>query len=154
MSLWRMTMSWILRRSICRPTLGSQIGDDASEGNAKICPSAWSKEGSGGGKMDPAALPLSGFLPFYILVRAFLISRTQLSQNLEQTKASGIERVGKSVTSVRSPWLLSTDGLLYRLQNDLKELHPEGFYGCEKVDCDSYLKESAFTTTVKRDAKF
>ena len=64
--------------------------------------------------MDPAALPLSGFLPFYILVRAFLISRTQLSQNLEQTKVSGIERVGislievyggigKSVTSVRSP---------------------------------------------------
>ena len=44
--------------------------------------------------MDPAALPLSGFLPLYILVRAFLISRTQLSRSLEQTKASGIERVG------------------------------------------------------------
>ena len=69
----------------------------------KKCPSAWSKKASGGVKMDPAALPLSGFLPFYILVRAFLISQTQLSQNLEQTKASGIERVGKSVTSVRSP---------------------------------------------------
>ena len=118
-------MSWILWRSICRPTLGSQIGDDASEWHAKICPRAWSKKGSGGGEMDPAALPLSGFLPLYILVRAFLISQTQLSQNLEQTKASGIERVGislievyggvgKSVTSVRSPWLLSTHGLLYR----------------------------------------
>lgn len=45
-------------------------------------------------------------------------------------------------------------GFCIGLQNDLKELHPEGFYGCEKVDCDSYLKESAFTTTVKTDAKF
>ena len=110
---------------MCRPTLGSLIGDDASEWHAKICPSAWSKKGSGGGKMDAAALPLSGFLSFYILVRAFLISQTLLYRSLEQTKASGIERVGvsliqvyervgKSVTSVRSPWLLSTDGLLYR----------------------------------------
>ena len=64
--------------------------------------------------MDAAALPLSGFLSFYILVRAFLISHTLLYRSLEQTKASGIERVGvsliqvyervgKSVTSVRSP---------------------------------------------------